>query len=132
MPDLTSFDYAVIRVVPSVERGEFINAGVILFNREMRYLDARLELDRGRVCALFPGVDVGEVERQLAMLLRVVRGESDAGPIAQLEPSQRFHWLTTPRSTVIQVSEVHSGLCDQPESMLEHLLETMVRAPEPG
>jgi hypothetical protein len=84
------------------------------------------------VCALFPGVDVGEVERQLAMLLRVVRGESDAGPIAQLEPSQRFHWLTTPRSTVIQVSEVHSGLCDQPESMLEHLLETMVRAPEPG
>ena len=127
MPELTSFDYAIIRVVPLVERGECLNAGVILFDREAGYIGVRIELDRDRLMALAPGVDIDEVERQLNLLASVARGEPGAGPIAGLSPSQRFHWLTNPRSTVIQVSAVHSGLCDAPESMLEHLVDTMVR-----
>lgn len=126
-----SFDYAIVRVVPRVDRGEFINAGVILFSRTGKFLRARIELDRRRLAALAPDVDIAEVERQLAVIPLICAGDRAAGPIAELPAPQRFHWLTAPRSTVIQTSPVHVGLCGEPEAMLEHLMETMVRPPLP-
>jgi hypothetical protein len=131
MPEPQSFDYAIVRVVPRVDRGEFINAGVILFSRTGRYLRAHIELDHRRLAALAPDIDIADVERQLAVIPLISRGDPAAGPIAQLPASQRFHWLTAPRSTVIQTSPVHVGLCGDPEMMLEHLMETMVRPPPP-
>src|SRR4051794_7409668 len=126
-----SFDYAIIRIVPRVERGEFVNTGVILFSRTGRYLEARIELDHRRLAALAPDIDIAEVERQLAVIPLICGGDPVGGPIAALPASQRFHWLTAPRSTVIQTSPVHVGLCQEPERMLEHLMETMVRSPLP-
>jgi hypothetical protein len=127
MPELRSFDYAVVRVVPRVERGEYLNVGIILFSRTQNYLDARVALDRERLTLLDPEIDPNEVEQHLAMMLRVVHGGPESGPIGQLSASERFHWLVSPRSTVIQTSPVHSGLCHDSESMLEHLLRTHVR-----
>jgi hypothetical protein len=127
MPALKSFDYAVIRVVPHVERGECINAGIILFCRTANFLGMRVDLDTARLLALAPDVDLAEVERQLKHLLLVSQGDPAAGPIARLSASERFHWLVAPKSTVIQVSPAHSGLLHDPQAMLDHLLETMVR-----
>lgn len=124
MPTLNPFDYAIVRVVPWVERGEYINAGVILFCRTRRFLGARIELDRRRLLALAPNFDADAAETHLQLILDICNG---AGPIGQLALAERFHWLVTPRSTAIQVSPVHSGLCADPAAMLEHLLETMVR-----
>ena len=129
MPEHNSFDYTIIRVVPHVERGECINVGVAVFSRVSRFLDARLLLDRQRLAALAPDLDYAELTRQLAHLVSICRGEPGAGPIAALSPSERFHWLVAPRSTVIQTSPVHTGLCASPEAMLEHLLKTLVAAP---
>jgi hypothetical protein len=112
-----------------VEREEFVNAGVILFCPTCPYLGARIALDRERLTALDPAVDVDEVERLLDLIPRICIGDDTAGPIAELPLSGRFHWLVAPRSTVIQPSPVHSGLCDDPETELEHLVDTMVRAP---
>ena len=126
MPALSSFDYTVVRVVPRVERGEFINAGVILFCRTLRFLGARVALDPERLRALAPGIDPAEVERPLAVIPLICRGDPLSGPIGRLEQAGRFHWLVSPRSTVVQTSPVHSGLCLDPEVTLEHLLETMV------
>ncbi len=126
MPELSSFDYAIVRVVPRVERGEYLNVGVILFSRTRNFLDARFALDRERLCALEPQIDADEVERHLSLMLRVCQGGPESGPIGQLSPSERFHWLVSPRSTVIQVSPVHSGLCRDSETMLEHVLRTSV------
>ena len=114
MPTLSSFDYATIRVVPRVEREEFINAGVILFCRTRRFLGARIALDRERLAALAPSLDLGEVERQLGLIALICSGDPAGGPIAELPASGRFHWLVSPRSTVIQISPVHSGLCQDP------------------
>ncbi|MGZ3407366.1 MAG: DUF3037 domain-containing protein [Polyangia bacterium] len=122
-----AFDYAVVRVVPRVERGEQSNAGVILYCQTLRFLDARIALDRSRLLAIDPGVDVDEVERALALIPLVCRGDATGGPIAQLPMGERFHWLVSPRSTITQCSPVHSGLCDEPEAALEHLLQKMVR-----
>lgn len=132
MPARSSFDYAVIRVVPRVERDEFVNAGVILFCLEKDFLAARVELDRSRLAALFPGVDVVLVEEHLAALSRVAAGGEGSGPIGKLSARERFHWLVAPRSTVIQVSPVHAGLCEDPGRALEHLMDRMVRSPGPG
>ncbi len=126
MPELSSFDYAVVRVVPRVERGEYLNVGVIVFARTQNFLDARMSLDRERLAIVAPEIDGDEVERYLEMMLRVVRGGQGSGPIGQLSPSERFNWLVSPRSTVIQTSPVHSGLCIDSERMLEHLLRTTV------
>ncbi len=126
MPDLRSFDYAIVRVVPRVERGEYLNVGVMLFSRTSNFLDARMALDRERLAIIAPEIDADEVERYLAMMLRVVQGGPESGPIGQLSPSERFNWLVSPRSTVIQTSPVHSGLCTDSERMLEHLLQTSV------
>jgi hypothetical protein len=129
MRDLDSFDYAIIRVVPHVDRGERINVGVVLFSRTRGYLAVRVEPDWDRLKALAPDLDTDEARRQLQHLVDVGRAEPDGGPIARLSASERYHWLVSPRSTVIQVSEAHSGLCSDPDMMLEHLIDTMVRTP---
>ena len=133
MPAPASFDYAVVRVVPRVEREEFLNAGVILFCLERDFLGARVALDRARVTALHPEADLASIEEHLAAIPRICAGGPDAGPIGRLSRRERFHWLVAPRSTIIQVSPVHSGLCDDPERALEHLLDRIVRVPRtPG
>jgi hypothetical protein len=129
VPALSSFDYAIIRVVPRVERGEFLNAGVILYCRTLGQLVARVELDRARLQALSPGVDLDMVTSHLACIPRICAGDKGAGPIARLSQSERFHWLTAPKSTILQTSPVHSGLCSEPAAMMERLLDTMVRPP---
>ena len=121
-----AFQYAVLQVVPRVERGERINAGVVLFSRRHRFLAARVGLDRARLAALDPETDAEQVERHLEALARVAAGDPQAGAVAAMEPSERFHWLAAPSSTIIQPSPVHTGLCDDPDAMLEHLFETLV------
>ncbi|HEX3427366.1 MAG TPA: DUF3037 domain-containing protein [Candidatus Limnocylindrales bacterium] len=121
------FQYAIIRVVPRVERGECLNAGVVLLCRPKRFLAARVELNHGRLAALAPGVDPTTIEEHLTAIERVAAGDPDAGPIAGLGQGERFHWLVAPSSTVIQPSEVHTGLCDDPATELEHLVERLVR-----
>ena len=125
MPTLSSFDYAVVRVVPHVEREEFINVGVILFCRTRRFLGAKIELDRARLAALASDLDLGKVQAHLDLIPIICAGGD--GPIGKLSQAERFHWLITPRSTSIQVSPVHCGLCTDPADALEHLVETMVR-----
>lgn len=127
MRDLASFDYAVVRVVPRIEREEFINAGVILFCRTQPFLGARIALDNQRLAALAPGLDPDEVTRHLDLILLICSGDPAAGPLAQWTPAARFHWLVAPRSTIIQMSPVHSGLTADPEGALDHLFDTMVR-----
>jgi hypothetical protein len=121
------FQYAVVRVVPRVERGESLNAGVILLCRPKRFLAARVGLDAGRLRALAPDVDPAAIETHLAAIERVAAGDPAGGPIAALGQGERFHWLVAPSSTVIQPSEVHTGLCDDPAAELDHLFETLVR-----
>lgn len=125
-----TYDYAVIRVVPRVERAEFINAGVILSCPSFEYLDALIELDERRVLALDPRVNLPAVKRHLDAIPIICGGGEQAGPIGALSPRERFHWLVAPRSTVIQTSPVHTGRCKDPAAALQHLLETMVRAPD--
>lgn len=126
MPALSSFDYAVIRVVPRVEREEFLNAGVVLFCLERRFLQARVQVQEERLSALWPQLDLEMVRRYLEAFVKVCRGDWDAGPIARLSQRERFHWTVAPRSTVIQVSPVHSGLCDEPGVMIEQLFQKLV------
>lgn len=121
------FQYAIVRVMPRVERGECLNAGVILLCRPRKYLAAKVGLDRERLRVLAPDVDPTTIETHLAVIERIARGEPDAGPIAALVQGERFHWLVAPSSTVIQPSEVHTGLCDDPAVELEHLFERLVR-----
>ena len=125
MPATASFDYAIVRIVPYVEREEFVNVGVILFCRTRRYLAAQVELNTERVTALSPEFDLNQAKELLELIPRICAG--DDSPIGQLEQAERFHWLVTPRSTSIQVSPVHSGICTNPEESLEHLMDTMVR-----
>ena len=129
MPDepRSPYQYAIIRVVPRVERGECLNAGVVLLCRPKRFLAALVGLDHARLRALAPDVDPATIETHLAGIVRIARGDADAGPIAQLSQGERFHWLVAPASTVIQPSEVHTGLCADPAVELEHLFERLVR-----
>ncbi len=129
MPGRSSFDYAIIRVVPRVERGEFINAGVILYCLTQRFLEARVELEEGRLRALAPEVEVATVREHLEAIPRVCAGGAGAGPLGQLPQKERWHWLVAPRSTMIQTSPVHSGLCEDPARALEQLMDRMVRLP---
>ena len=121
-----SFDYAVIRVVPSVEREEFLNAGVIVFCLQKKVLEARVRFDEQRFLALWPELDVERVKLQLRAICDVCAGKESAGPIARLSLRERFHWLVAPRNTVIQVSAVHTGLSEEPESVADRLLEQLV------
>jgi hypothetical protein len=120
------FQYAIVRVVPHVERGECLNAGVLLFCRRRGFLAARVELDERALTAIAPGCDPLAVRPHLDALQRVAAGDPTGGPIAALEPSERFHWLTAPSSTVVQTSPVHTGLTDDPAAELEHLFERLV------
>jgi len=122
-----TYDYAIIRVVPRVERGELINVGVILSCPDVDFLDARIELDPARLQALDATLDVAATQANLDIIPRICRGGDDAGPLGQLPQRSRFHWLVAPRSTVIQVSPVHTGRTADPAQALERLLETMVR-----
>ncbi len=127
MPAHSSYDYALIRVVPRVERQEFVNAGVIVWCREHELLEARIALEESRVLAVDPGVDLEAVRRHLRSIEVICAGGADAGPIGRLTQRERFDWLVAPRSTMIQTSAVHSGRSDDMAATLEHLLATMVR-----
>ena len=116
-----SFDYAVIRVVPRVEREEFINAGVVVFCLQQRFLEARVHLDDQRLLALWPEIDLDLVRNHVEAFPRICAADPTAGPISQLSQRERFHWLVSPRSTIIQVSPVHTGLCDAPENLMDNL-----------
>lgn len=126
MPAPGSFDYAVIRVVPRIERGECVNAGVVLYAATQRFLAAEISLSHHRLRALDPTVDLELVERALAAYPLIAAGDPRGGPIAALPLSERFHWLVAPRSTITQASAVHSGLCDDPPAMLRHLVRQLV------
>ena len=122
----SSFEYAVIRVVPFVERGEFINVGIVLYCRARSFLDAQTSLDEARLRALAPGADPAEITSYLEAMQRICQGGSGSGPIGQLTQRERFHWLVSPRSTVIQTSPAHAGLCHDPAAMLQHLMATVI------
>lgn len=128
MPDKFRYDYAVIRVVPKVDREEFINAGVILSCPDLSFLEARIELDEARLLALDPNVDLDLVRKHLASIPIICRGGDTAGSIGQLPQRRRFEWLVAPRSTIIQTSPVHTGRCGDPAAALDHLVAKMVDA----
>jgi len=126
MPATSVFEYALMRVVPRIERGEYVNAGVVLLCRQHGFLEARLHLDRGRLRALDPTLDLELLEEQLAHIPRICAGGPPAGPIGALPHYERFRWLTAPRSTIIQPSPVHTGLCTDPRATLERIFARSV------
>jgi DUF3037 family protein len=132
VPEPSSYDYAIVRVVPKVEREEFINAGAIVSCPASDFLEARIELDEARLLALDPHVDLATIRAHLATIPAICAGGPDAGPIGSLARRDRFRWLTAPRSTMIQTSPVHTGACANPSALLDHLVETMVRRPKRG
>jgi hypothetical protein len=131
VPDHSTYDYAVIRVVPRVEREEFVNVGVVVSCPDRDFLEARIELDPARIAALDATLDIESIRAHLSTIPLICRGGEAAGPIGRLPPRERFHWLIAPRSAVIQVSPAHTGRCEDPEALLTRLMETMVRAPRP-
>jgi hypothetical protein len=131
VPEPSSFDYAIIRVVPRPEREEFINAGVILFCLQRQFLAARVHIDEPRLKALWPEIDMELLRPHLEAFPKICAGDVSAGPIAKLCRRERFHWLVAPRSTLIQISPVHSGLCESPEKALDRLFEVSVLTKKP-
>lgn len=131
MPDQTkdqcTYDYAIIRVVPRVEREEFLNVGVIVSCPARKFLEARIELDEQRLRAFAPALDVESIRPHLAAIPAICAGGAQAGPIGQLTQRERFYWLIAPRSTIIQTSPAHTGYCKNPTDVVERLLDTMVR-----
>jgi hypothetical protein len=127
MRALRTYDYAVVRVVPRVERGEFVNAGIILSCDIERILQASIELDTKAVLALDAKVDLDLVRSALAAIPTICAGGTAAGELGKLSARERFHWLVAPRSTIVQTSPVHTGQCADPAAALEHLMRTMVR-----
>jgi hypothetical protein len=126
MPDKQVFEYAIIRVVPRVEREEFLNVGVIVFVKAKGFLGMQYEMDLSRLSALFPETDLREVASQLETFNKICRGDLSGGPIATLDAPSRFRWLTAKRSTIIQCSAVHPGLCDHADQTLARLFHEMV------
>lgn len=127
MPAEYTYDYAIVRVVPHVERGEQVNVGVILSCADTDFLDARIEIDEGALLAIDPTVDLAAVRTNLKVIPVVCRGGPEAGPIGLLPPRGRFRWLVAPRSTMIQPSAVHTGRTSDPTACLEHLMDRLVR-----
>lgn len=126
MPMPSSFDYAVIRIVPSVEREEFFNAGVILFCPEQKFLGARTSLNCEKLKAFAPELSPSEIQHRLDAIQRICEGDPSAGEIARLSQRARFHWLVAPRSTIVQISPAHSGVCEQPQPLLDRLFREQV------
>lgn len=129
MHTLRTYDYAVVRVVPRVERGEFINAGIIVSCDVERILEAAIELDEVRLLALDPQVDLRGVKEALSIIPLICRGGETSGAIGKLSARERFHWLVAPKSTIVQMSPVHTGRCENIASVLRHLMTRMVRHP---
>ncbi len=127
MRELRTYDYAIVRVVPRVERGEFVNAGIIMSCDVERVLKARIELDENALLALDANVDLQMVREALASIPLICAGGASAGPIGHLSERERFHWLVSPKSTIVQTSPVHTGRCDDPDAALEHLMKRMIR-----
>jgi hypothetical protein len=128
MPAAASFDYALIRVVPRVDRQEFINAGVVVYCPERQFLGARIRLNRERLLALWPDVDVALVEQHLEATERICAGDPEAGEIAKMSLRERFHWITSPRSTIVQPSPVHTGVCTGTDELLDRLEKQFLTA----
>jgi len=122
----SSFDYAVVRIVPRVERGEYINAGVILFSRTLKFLEAKVQLHEGKLKAFSSEPDLAEIYDHLKLIPKICSGSPEGGPIAQLPQHERWHWLVSPRSTVIQISDVHSGVTNDPAKELGKLFTMLV------
>jgi hypothetical protein len=129
--DPCTYDYSVIRVVPRVEREEFVNVGVVVSCSGRDFLEARIVVDTARLLALDPGIDLDTLERHLDAILLICAGGAGAGALGELSARERFRWLTAPRSTVIQFSPAHTGRCDDPRALLERLMDSMVRLPGP-
>jgi hypothetical protein len=129
VPGAEAFQYALVRAVPSLPRGEALNVGVVLYSPRHRFLEARTILDPERLRLLDPDLDLDAVRAHLELIEQVAAGEPAAGPIAGLDRSERFGWITSPSSTAIQPSPVHTGLCDDPAAMLQHLFGSLVAAP---
>ncbi|HEX6713931.1 MAG TPA: DUF3037 domain-containing protein [Thermoleophilaceae bacterium] len=127
MPERRAFQYTILRVVPDVERGERLNVGVVLYSPERKFLGARVHVDRERLQAVAPDVDLAALERHLQSLVAVADGTPDGGPIAQLPQSERFGALSAPSSTIVQPSEVHTGVCEDGSNELDDLFERLVR-----
>jgi hypothetical protein len=123
------FQYAIVRVVPDIARGECLNVGVVLLCRPKRYLGARVGLDAPRLAAIAPGLSPASVQAHLEAIVKIATGDPDGGPIARLGIAERFHWLVSPSSTIIQASEAHTGLCADPADELDHLYGTLVATP---
>jgi hypothetical protein len=128
MPDRCAFDYAIVRIVPRVEREEFLNAGVIVYCRELRFLGARVWLDASRLAALAPEADPEVIQAGLTLIPRICAGGPDSGRLGQLSQVERFRWLTAPHSTMIQTSPVHPGLCADPAAALAALAAQILGA----
>lgn len=126
MQDQQLFEYAVIRIMPRVEREEFMNVGVVLYCRSKKFLQAKFILDKGKITSFSGEVDINEICGYLTAFERICAGDKDGGPIAKLTLPERFRWLTATRSTVVQTSKVHPGFCTEPAEMLERLYAQMV------
>jgi hypothetical protein len=122
-----TYDYAIVRVVPRVDRGEQVNVGVILSCADTDFLDARIEMDDAVLRAIDPEIDLVALRTNLDVIPAVCRGGPEAGPIGMLPPRGRFRWLVSPRSTIIQPSAVHTGRTADPAACLEHLMARVVR-----
>jgi hypothetical protein len=129
VPADVTYDYAIIRIVPRVDRGEQINVGVILSVADSEFLEARIELDDTLLRALDPAVDLAAVRAQLDLIMAICRGGREAGPIGTLPARGRFRWLVSPRSTMVQPSPVHTGRTANPTACLERLMDRVVRRP---
>jgi hypothetical protein len=127
MPSRSAFTYAVLRIVPDIEREEFVNAGLILFDRERRFLRARTGLDADALTVLDGDCDLDAIRAQLELVEAIASGTTGVAPFAAMSQSERFHWLTTPRSTLVQPGPLHAGVTDDPEATFEHLYGILVR-----
>ena len=126
MPGKHLFEYAVVRVVPRVEREEFVNVGIVLYSKQQRYLKARFHINKERLLTLCPTLDIDDVQAYLTAFEKITSGTADGGPIAKLDPPSRFRWLTATRSTVVQASKIHPGMCDDLDKALEKLFVQLV------
>ena len=120
------FEYAVIRVVPRVEREEFMNVGVILFCKQLQSIDIKIELNTDKLLVLDSKADVNQIKENLRAFEMITKGDNDSGPIGEYGPAERFRWLTATRSTIVQCSKIHPGFCDEPKQALHKIFEEMV------